>query len=139
MDDKIIPFGPGGLTFIGLYLCSLILIGWIGRRAKRDNSLKDFYLGGGTTGFFVLFLTLYATQYSGNTMFGFSGKAYRIGFSWLTCVHFMTAIIVFLLMVIGSILSVREFERLTSESDEREKRREHAARLHYASRHHDRY
>lgn len=94
MDENLLPFGPGGLSFIGVYLGSLILIGWIGRRAKQDNSLKDFYLGGGTTGFFVLFLTLYATQYSGNTLFGFSGKAYRIGFSWITCVHFMTAIIV---------------------------------------------
>ena len=93
-EDSIIPFGPGGLILISAYLGSLLLIGWLGRRAKQNDSMLDFYLGGGTLGFWVLFLTLYATQYSGNTMFGFSGKAYRVGFSWLTCVHFMTAIIV---------------------------------------------
>ena len=93
-EQSIIPFGPAELVFIGLYLASLLLIGWWGRRARRENSLKDFYLGGGTIGMLVLFLTLYATQYSGNTLFGFSGKAYRVGFSWLVCVHFMTVIIV---------------------------------------------
>ncbi|HMP84265.1 MAG TPA: hypothetical protein PKA41_16325, partial [Verrucomicrobiota bacterium] len=93
-EQSIIPFSPAGLAFIGLYLASLLLVGWWGRCARQENSLKDFYLGGGATGMFVLFLTLYATQYSGNTLFGFSGKAYRVGFSWLACVHFMTAIIV---------------------------------------------
>lgn len=44
-------------------------------------------------GLAVLFLTLYATQYSGNTLIGFSGAAYREGFRFLVCVHFMTAIV----------------------------------------------
>lgn len=42
----------------------------------------------------MLVLTLYATQYSGNTLFGFSGEAYRSGFSWFVCVQFMIAIVV---------------------------------------------
>ena len=94
MEENLLPFGPGALCFIGLYLLSLIVIGWLGHRARESNSMKDFYLGGSGIGFLVLFMTLYATQYSGNTLFGFSGKAYRIGYSWLTCVHFMIAIIV---------------------------------------------
>jgi len=94
MEDNLLPFGPGALTFIGVYLLSLIVIGWLGHRARESNSMKDFYLGGRGVGFLVLFMTLYATQYSGNTLFGFSGKAYRIGFAWLTCVHFMIAVIV---------------------------------------------
>ena len=53
-----------------------------------------FYLANRDVGVFVLVLTLYATQYSGNTLFGFSGKAYRVGFSWIMCIHFMTAIVV---------------------------------------------
>lgn len=89
-----IPFGPGALAFIGLYLASLIGIGWLARRARQENTLRDHFLGGQGVGFFVLLLTLFATQYSGNTILGFSGKAYRIGFAWLTCVHFMTAIVV---------------------------------------------
>ena len=41
----------------------------------------------------VLFLTLYATQYSGNTMIGFSGRAYRQGFTSLVTITFMCAIV----------------------------------------------
>ncbi len=93
-EPAVLPFGPGALTFIGFYLAALLVLGWLGGRARREDTLRDFYLGGGSTGLLVLFLTLYATQYSGNTLFGFSGKAYRVGFSWITCVHFMTAITV---------------------------------------------
>ena len=75
-----IPFGTGGLVFIGLYLLSLVWIGWLGRQAREENSMRDHFLGGKGVGFFVLLLTLYATQYSGNTILGFSGKAYRSGF-----------------------------------------------------------
>jgi len=94
MNESVMPFGWGGITFLVCYLIGLLFIGWLGGRAKKDNSLRDFYLGGKGVGMVVLLLTLYATQYSGNTMFGFSGKAYRVGFSWITSVHFMTAIIV---------------------------------------------
>ena len=56
--------------------------------------MTDFYLGGKSTGVWVLLLTLYATQYSGNTLFGFTGKTYRVGFSWTVSVQFMTSIVV---------------------------------------------
>lgn len=92
--SDVIPFGPWAMGFIALYLLSMVLIGWLGMRARQENTLRDHFIGGSGVGFFVLLLTLFATQYSGNTILGFSGKAYRIGFAWLTCVHFMTAIIV---------------------------------------------
>ncbi len=95
MNDELIPFGPGALAVIGGYICSLIVICAVAYRARRDNSLDDFYLGGRGIGFVVLLLTLYATQYSGNTLLGFSGTTYRIGYSWIMCLHFMTAIVVF--------------------------------------------
>lgn len=57
--------------------------------------MQDFYLAGRGFGFFVLFLTLYATQYSGNTVFGVTGATYRVGFPWLIAVHYMLAIVVF--------------------------------------------
>ena len=41
-----LPFGPGALTFIGLYLLSLLYLGWRGRQAQQENTLKDFYLAG---------------------------------------------------------------------------------------------
>jgi SSS family solute:Na+ symporter len=91
---NVIPFGVGALAFIGVYLLSMVWIGWLGMRAKEENTLRDHFIGGSGVGFFVLLLTLFATQYSGNTILGFSGKAYRVGFAWLTCVHFMTAIVV---------------------------------------------
>ena len=89
-----IPLGPTELGFIAIYLLSLIGIGYCSMRARRENSLKDFYLAGSGVGFLVLVLTLYATQYSGNTLFAFTGKTFRIGYAWLMSVHFMTAIIV---------------------------------------------
>ena len=99
MNEGLLPFGPGAWVFITLYLCSLLLVGWLGYRARREDSMKDFYLAGGGFGFIVLVLTLYATQYSGNTLFGFTGKTYRVGYAWTMSVHFMTAVIVFYLLL----------------------------------------
>ena len=93
--NNILPFGPGAWIFFSLYLSTLLLLGWIGRKARKEDSLQDFYLAGRGFGFFVLFLTLYATQYSGNTVFGVTGATYRIGFPWLIAVHYMLAIVVF--------------------------------------------
>lgn len=99
METSLLPFGPGALVVVGIYLVSLLAIGYFGYRSRRENTLQDFYLGGRSIRLGVLVLTLYATQYSGNTLFGFSGKAYRDGFSWLVSVHFMTSIVVFYLML----------------------------------------
>ena len=93
MND-ILPFNAAAWTLISLYLFSLIAIGWVSYRARRENTLNDFYLAGSGFGLVILFLTLYATQYSGNTLFGYTGKTYRIGYAWVMSVHFMTAIIV---------------------------------------------
>ena len=94
MNSGSLPFTNFELAFIGLYILSLIYIGWLGMQARKESTMKDFYLAGRGIGFAVLLLTLYATQYSGNTLFAFTSKAYKIGFSWLVCVHFMTAIVV---------------------------------------------
>ena len=86
-------FDQTAFIFICIYLSSLIIIGFFGYYARKENTLKDFYLAGNGFGLIVIFLTFYATQYSGNTLFGYSGMTYRIGYSWIMCVHFMTAII----------------------------------------------
>ena len=85
--------GTWGLVFMALYLFSLIGVGIAGRIARKDQSLSDFYLAGRGMGVAVLFLTLYATQYSGNTMIGFAGKAYRGGYQSLVMVIFMSSVI----------------------------------------------
>ncbi|MGB1800280.1 MAG: sodium:solute symporter family protein [Gammaproteobacteria bacterium] len=86
-------FDQRAWLFISIYLGSLILVGLLGYRARKENTLKDFYLAGNGFGLIVIFLTLYATQYSGNTLFGYSGKTYRIGYAWIMSIHFMTAIV----------------------------------------------
>ncbi len=93
--SSLLPFGAGAWLFFCCYLCSLLLLGWLGRKARKEDSLQDFYLAGRGFGFIVLFLTLYATQYSGNTIFGVTGATYRLGFAWLISAHYMLAIIVF--------------------------------------------
>ena len=82
-----------GIVFMGVYLASLLLIGVIGRLARKEDSLADFYLSGRGMGLFVLFLTLYATQYSGNTLIGMAGKSYRQGYAFLVSVTFMMSVI----------------------------------------------
>ena len=79
---------------VGLYLVVLIGVGWATRRAGARTGLDDFYLAGRNLGGFVLLLTLYATQYSGNTLLGYPGEAVRVGYAWVMSVGFMMAIIV---------------------------------------------
>lgn len=78
---------------MGLYLLSLIGVGMAGKKAQKENSLSDFYLAGRGMGLSVLFLTLYATQYSGNTLIGFAGKAYRGGYESIVMVVFMSSVV----------------------------------------------
>ena len=84
---------PAGIWFLIAYLASLILIGFAGKFASKEETLKDFYLGGQGFGVGVLFLTMYATQYSGNSLIGFAGSAYRNGWFFLVGVTFMIAIV----------------------------------------------
>lgn len=93
MND-LVPLGAGAWSFIGLYLVSLIGIGWLAGRARRADTMQDFYLAGNGFGMTVLFFTLFATQYSGNTFFAFTGATYRIGYAWILSLHFMTAVVV---------------------------------------------
>ncbi len=79
---------------VGLYLAVLIGVGWMTRRRGQQTGLGDFYLAGRNLGGFVLLLTLYATQYSGNTLLGYPGEAVRMGYAWVMSVGFMMAIIV---------------------------------------------
>ncbi len=44
-----------GIVFMSAYLVSLLLIGVVGRMARKEDSLADFYLSGRNMGLFVLF------------------------------------------------------------------------------------
>ena len=76
MENNQALLSDGGIVFLCIYVLSLILIGWFGKKARKRNTLSDFYLAGRGMGVLILFLTLYATQYSGNTLVGFAGRAY---------------------------------------------------------------
>ena len=106
--------GPGALILVGAYLLSMIGIGWIGRMRRQADSLSDFYLAGRAMGLPVLFLTLYATQYSGNTLIGYTGITYRIGFAWTVSVLFMFSIIVgYLLFAPRLVVLARRLQFIT--------------------------
>jgi Na+/proline symporter len=79
---------------LSVYLVILLLVAEVARRARRDASPSDHFLAGRELGVFVLFLTLYATAYSGNSLLGYPGEAYRRGFSWIMSTGFMMCIIV---------------------------------------------
>jgi SSS family solute:Na+ symporter/sodium/pantothenate symporter len=81
------------LVWCGIYIALLLTIGWLGRRAKKEDSLSDHFLAGRGIGFLVLLFTLFATQYSGNSLSGFPGKTYRDGLSYFMSVTFMIGIV----------------------------------------------
>jgi SSS family solute:Na+ symporter/sodium/pantothenate symporter len=87
-------FGFWGVVSLVVYLAALVGVAEIARRAKRDTSPADHFLAGRSLGTFVLFLTLYATAYSGNSLLGYPGRAYRDGYSFIMATGFMMSIIV---------------------------------------------
>jgi len=87
-------FGRLGLWGLAFYLLGLIALAFVARRARGSDSPVDHFLAGRGLGAFVLFLTLYATAYSGNSLLGYPGEAYRRGFSWIMATGFMLSIIV---------------------------------------------
>lgn len=92
--------GTSGIIIMLAYGLLMLAIGIITYLKNRGihQSNKEFYLGGGKIGVFVLFFTFFATQYSGNTIIGYAPTAYRMGFFWLQSITF------FILIVIGYLL-----------------------------------
>ncbi len=84
------------LGVVGLVVYVVVLIGIteVARRARVDRTPADHFLAGRELGVLVVFLTLYATAYSGNSLLGYPGEAYRRGFSWIMATGFMMSIIV---------------------------------------------
>ncbi|MFQ5457687.1 MAG: sodium:solute symporter [Myxococcota bacterium] len=87
-----------GLVALVLYLGVLVVLTLIARRARMKTP-SEFYLGGRALPLFVLFFTLYATTYSGNSLIGYPGEAYRRGFAWVMSTGFMMAIMVVFLIL----------------------------------------
>ncbi len=84
------------LAILG-YLILLLIFGLYARKIRASQSLKDFYLAGGSLGTFVLLLTLYATQYSANTMLVTPAEVVNQGMGMIMILGYMTALVVFYL------------------------------------------
>ena len=93
MTDSAGVLDGTGLAVVLAYLCSLLLIGWYANRRSLDTTAGDYYLAGSSLGFTSLFFTLYATQYSGNTLLALPGKSYRNGFEGLAIVAAVMSIV----------------------------------------------
>ena len=83
-----------GVVALALYLVMLLGVAELAKRARKDASPSDHFLASRELGLFVLFLTLYATAYSGNSLLGYPGRAYRSGFSFIMATGFMLSIII---------------------------------------------
>ena len=96
MSDS--PFGLGSLAVISVYLVAMIGLAVAARRVQGQRSLSEFYLANRSLGPLVLLLTLYATQYSGNSLLGLPGEAHRVGYFWVLSMGFMMSVVVVYLL-----------------------------------------
>lgn len=87
-------FGQIGVVALLVYMVVLVVVAEVARRSKSDDSPADHFLAARGLGTFVLFLTLYATAYSGNSLLGYPGRAYQSGYSFIMATGFMMSIIV---------------------------------------------
>ncbi|AKG75012.1 sodium:solute symporter family protein [Salinicoccus halodurans] len=92
--------GISGILIMLFYGIIMLLIGIITflRNKKVHSSLDEYYLGGRSLGTLVLFFTFFATQYSGNTVIGYSAEAYRVGYANLVTVPFFIMIVLVYLL-----------------------------------------
>ncbi len=99
---------------ICIYLIILIILGLFANKQRKSNALKDFYLAGGGLGSFVLLFTLYATQYSANTMLVTPAEVVNQGMGMIMVLGYMTAVVVFYLTFAPQLYQIsRKFEFIT--------------------------
>ncbi|MEM7371170.1 MAG: sodium:solute symporter family protein [Bacteroidota bacterium] len=105
------------IASIGIYMLLLLILGIWASRLRKSNSLKDFYLAGGGLGSFVLLLTLYATQYSANTMLVVPAEVVNKGMGMIMVLGYMTAIVVFYLAFAPQLYRVSKREQFITPGD----------------------
>ena len=84
--------GVGLIVAGSLYALALLGIAVSSHRRKKGR-LSDFFLADRSLGLGILLLTLFATQYSGNSLSGFPGQTYREGLAYYMSVTFMVSIV----------------------------------------------
>ncbi len=95
MNQSVKFLGYQGVIVLVLYAISIFAICiYLSAKKTVRSSLKGFYLSGGGLGALLLFFTLYATQYSGNTVIGYAPKTYRLGYAYFQSIPFFIMVIV---------------------------------------------
>jgi len=112
-----VSFGELGIVALVVYMAVLAAIAEFARRARSDGSPSDHFLAGRDLGILVLFLTLYATAYSGNSLLGYPGRAYSSGFSFIMATGFMMSIIVVFHVLAPKLRAVAVRERFVTPGD----------------------
>ena len=110
-------FGIWGVVTLVAYLAALVGVSEIARRAKEDHSPTDHFLAGRSLGTFVLFMTLYATAYSGNSLLGYPGRAYRDGYSFIMATGFMMVIIVMFHVIVPKLRPIAVHYKFVTPGD----------------------
>ncbi len=110
-------FSELGTIALVVYMLVLAGVAEVARRARGDGSPSDHFLAGRDLGVLVLFLTLYATAYSGNSLLGYPGRAYRSGFSFIMATGFMMAIIVVFHALVPKLRAVAVAQRFVTPGD----------------------
>jgi solute:Na+ symporter, SSS family len=109
--------GTSGVLVLAAYAVIMLVIGWWAGRGTTSSSARSYYLSGSGLGFVALFFTLYATQYSGNSIVGYAPEAYRSGFAWWQSVPFMVAVIATYLLFAPRLYVVAKREGFITPTD----------------------
>lgn len=85
------------LVCLVIYVIVLLALGIFANKSKKEVSLKEFYLAGGRMTAFVLIFTLYATQYSANTILLVPAEVVNKGYGMILVLGYLTAMVVLFL------------------------------------------
>lgn len=110
-------FGIEAPVIAILFVAFLILIGYYSFKKRVGATVYDFFLASRLLGYFVLGLSLYAAQYSGNSFIGYAARGYRSGFVFLTYPAFMITILPVLLIIAPRLIPVSVNRKLTLPTD----------------------
>lgn len=83
---------------LSIYIGLLLIMGFYAKSTRKSESLKAFYLADNGLSSFVLLFTLYATQYSANTLLIVPAEVVNQGYGMILILGYMTAIVVCYLM-----------------------------------------
>lgn len=86
--------------WVGAYLGSTLLLGWLHRRRAADSAIEFFLAGRGLSPV-LLFFTMAATNFSAFTIFGLSGAGYRMGYAFFPVMGYATGFMALSFIMIG--------------------------------------